>query len=155
MTNSAIKRFGGTYPSSLNASREACDELNGFWAMAGIDQEFSTQIELCIVEIMNNAFLHAYQEQEGLPIELVCEVFKDEQPQLKLSISDRGSAMSQQELATKLSNEFIEPDPNDESTWTTSGRGFIIVSNLMDSVEMKQEGDKNTFVMVKELADNH
>ncbi|WP_114767037.1 ATP-binding protein [Vibrio rhodolitus] len=153
MTNSQIRRFGSTYSSSLDASREACSELNDFWQQAGIEEEFSSQVELCIVEMMNNAFLHAYQQQEGLPIELECEFYTKAPPQLKLSISDRGSAMSQQELDSKLSNQFIEPDPEDESTWTTSGRGFIIVSSLMDSVELKKEGDKNTFVMVKVLVE--
>lgn len=151
MTNSQIRRFGSTYPSSLEASRDACIELNQFWQQTGVDDEFFSQVELCIVEMMNNAFLHAYAEEEGRPIELLCEIDGQVKPQLTLSISDHGSAMSQQELARKLSNDFIEPDPADDSTWTTSGRGFIIVSSLMDSVVLKTNGDKNTFVMKKEL----
>ncbi|GAB2648470.1 ATP-binding protein [Vibrio panuliri] len=153
MTNSPTRRFGSTYPSSLDASRDACAELNKFWQLTGIEEAVSAQVELCIVEMMNNAFLHAYQQQEGLPIELVCELFTDSTPYLTLSVSDCGSAMSQQELDSKLNNQFIEPDPDDDTTWTTSGRGFIIVSSLMDSVELKTEGDKNTFVMKKELSE--
>ncbi|WP_194437372.1 ATP-binding protein [Vibrio fluminensis] len=151
MTNSQIRRFGSTYLSSLEASRDACVELNEFWQQTGIKDELSAQVELCIVEIMNNAFLHAYAEEEGRPIELMCEIDGEITQQLKLSISDHGTAMSQKELAMKLSRDFIEPDPADDSTWTTSGRGFIIVSSLMDSVALKIEDGKNTFVMTKEL----
>lgn len=151
MTNGHTRRFVSTYSSSLDASREACKELNDFWLTVEIDPSLSSQVELCVVEMVNNAFIHAYQEEEGLPIDLLCEVCSTHPKKLMLNISDYGSCMSQQELDKKLNNSFIEADPDDEETWTTSGRGFIIVSSLMDSIALINDGDKNTFVMVKEL----
>ena len=146
------KHFGKTYSSSLMASREASEDLDQFWSSVGIGLDLASQLELCVVEMVNNAFIHAYQAQEGMPIELTCKIYNDpSDQQLELRISDYGSVMSQRDLEAKLANPFIEPDPADETTWATSGRGFIIVSSLMDKVELTTTEMKNTFLMVKEL----
>ncbi|ANU38079.1 ATP-binding protein [Vibrio scophthalmi] len=152
MTNRQCRHFGSTYSSSLDASREASEDLQHFCTRVGISNELAAQLELCVVEMVNNAFIHAYKEQEGQPIELQCEIRTDDsQSVLLMKISDFGSLMPQQELERKLANEFLEPDPEDETTWATSGRGFIIVSSLMDKVELTSEQTKNTFLMVKAL----
>ena len=152
MTNSQMRRFGSTYSSSLSASREACNELSDFLLASEVECELASQVELCVVEMMNNAFIHAYQEREGLPIELNCEIDSSNPRTLQIAISDYGSTIPKQELDKKLVNTFVEPDPDDESTWNTSGRGFMIVASLMDSVALETDGNKNTFVLVKELA---
>ncbi|KII76645.1 ATP-binding protein [Vibrio renipiscarius] len=152
MSHNQCRHFNHTYLSSLEASRLASEDLQNFCTSAGIANEFAAQLELCVVEMVNNAFIHAYQEKEGLPIALQLEIEGDARySTLKLSVSDYGSVMSQQELKKKLDKQFIEPDPEDDSTWLTSGRGFIIVSSLMDSVSLSSENTKNTFLMVKAI----
>ncbi|MDA0148135.1 ATP-binding protein [Vibrio sp. LaRot3] len=148
--------FFKIYPSSLDASRIASEDLMNYWQAIGVSDELASQLELCVVEMVNNAYLHAYSGEEGLPVEVECAIEKgDHDTLLKLFISDNGSVMSQQELDSKLDSAFIEPDPCDESTWTTSGRGFIIVSSLMDRVQLFSENSKNTFLMVKKLDCEH
>ncbi|EGU31957.1 putative anti-sigma F factor antagonist [Vibrio ichthyoenteri ATCC 700023] len=152
MTNSHSRHFGNTYLSSLDASRDASEDLQHFCSLVGISNELAAQLELCVVEIVNNAFIHAYNEQEGQPIELQCEIQTDSsQSVLLMAVSDYGCVMSQQEFENKLATTFIEPDPEDDATWATSGRGFIIVSSLMDTVKLSTQHTKNTFLMVKAL----
>ncbi len=59
--------------------------------------------------------------------------------------------MTESELEKALSNEFVDMDPSDDSTWTASGRGFLIVSALMDEIRLQVEGGYNCFMMTKEL----
>lgn len=149
------KVFEQTYESSLDTSRVASEELSKYWSEVGISPGLATQLELCVVEMVNNTFIHAYNEAKGKEVTIRCSVNADQQENtLSLEVEDHGEAMSQQELTQALSNEFVEADPFDEETWTTSGRGFLIVSSLMDSVELQLIDGINRFVMKKALATN-
>lgn len=121
-----------------------------YWQQVGLAQDVAQIVELCVVEMVNNAFIHAYESKEGLPIELSCDL-DDRSQQLNVRISDQGRVMTPQQFSQALANEFVEPDPSDDATWTTSGRGFAIISSLMDKVELSTKGNKNTYVMVKSL----
>ncbi|NLS12036.1 ATP-binding protein [Vibrio sp. SM6] len=148
-------KFEKVFPSSLDASRFAADATNAFWSEIGLSAGLATQLELCIVEMVNNAYIHAYDEVENLPITVRCHFIQGTPlPELHLEIEDSGSAMTQAQLEAALANDFIEADPNDESTWTTSGRGFLIVSSLMDRIALGKENARNQFLMVKELSED-
>jgi serine/threonine-protein kinase RsbW len=152
MSTPVATAFRRVYTSSLDASRLAAEELNIYWLNLGVPSGLATQLELCVVEMVNNAFIHGYRNKEGQPVELCCYLERDgDCGVLSIRISDEGQTMSQEELDAALSNEFIEADPDDEQTWKTSGRGFLIVSSLMDRIELVREGEKNTFVMMKHL----
>ncbi|WP_117236360.1 ATP-binding protein [Vibrio maerlii] len=145
-------RFESTYPSSLDASREAGEALTDFLNTHHIDDITVTQVELCIVEMVNNAYEHAYQEQEGKPVTVSCVLSpRVDGHSLEIEIVDSGESLTQQELETALSKDFIEADPEDETTWETSGRGFTIVKTIMDSVQVNTEGNLNRFLMKKAL----
>ncbi len=147
--------FEQEFPSSLDASRAAAQELNQFWIDVGISAGLATQLELCVVEMVNNAFIHAYAQKEGLPVGVKCHFIEEAgRFSLCLDIEDIGSAMSQSELDRALSGEFIEADPDDESTWRTSGRGFLIVSSLMDHVLLDPHDNVNRFRMIKVLEES-
>lgn len=152
MSSIGITPFNRVYLSSLDASRHAADALVLYWSEIGINRDVQGQLELCVVEMVNNAFLHAYQGIEGRPITVQCKMLESESASiLTLVIEDEGQAMTQRQLIQAITSDFVEPDPEDESTWTTSGRGFIIVSNLMDEVTMDIEPEKNRFLMQKKL----
>lgn len=147
-------KFESTYPSSLDASREAGEQLTNFLSTHQIDDITVTQVELCIVEMVNNAYEHAYQEQEGKPVTVSCVISPlDEGHSLEIEILDSGQTLTPQELQEALSKDFIEADPEDETTWDTSGRGFTIVKAIMDSVQVNTEGNLNRFLMKKALID--
>ncbi|WP_114787569.1 ATP-binding protein [Vibrio tetraodonis] len=143
--------FEEVYESSLGLSRQAAESLNNYWLEAGISQGLATQLELCVVEMVNNAVIHAYKAQEGFKVVVKCQLVGRD---LSIEVIDQGEAMSAKALASALSNDFLEADPNDENTWETSGRGFLIVSSLMDDVVMTSEAGHNKFILTKRLEES-
>ncbi|GAL06648.1 serine-protein kinase RsbW [Photobacterium aphoticum] len=121
--------------------------MQRFLNSQSVSNEMIEQVELCLVEVVNNAYEHAYQYSDELPIDFSC--FFNSEDELVIEVSDYGKAMSQEEFSRAVQGEFIEPDPDDPETWTTSGRGFIIVVQLTDGLEYNSVGDKNTFKILK------
>lgn len=139
--------FKQQYESSLEVSRNIVNDVKAYWAGIGLDPDVIDQIELCLVEMVNNAYEHAYHSEDGYPIELTS--YLNDKNELVTEISDYGQSMSKDEFTKAVNNEFIEPDPDDPETWVTSGRGFIIVVQLTDNLEYVNLGDKNTFRLYK------
>lgn len=139
--------FKQQYKSSLEVSRNIANDVKAYWADIGLGPDVIDQIELCLVEMVNNAYEHAYHSEDGCPIELTS--YLNDKNELVTEISDYGQSMSKDEFTKAINNEFIEPDPNIPETWTTSGRGFIIVVQLTDNLEYINLGDKNTFRLYK------
>ncbi|MEH6531698.1 MAG: ATP-binding protein [Photobacterium frigidiphilum] len=139
--------FKQQYKSSLEVSRNIANDVKAYWADIGLGPDVIDQIELCLVEMVNNAYEHAYHSEDGCPIELTS--YLNEKNELVTEISDYGQSMSKDEFTKAINNEFIEPDPSVPETWTTSGRGFIIVVQLTDNLEYINLGDKNTFRLYK------
>ncbi|MGF1776313.1 ATP-binding protein [Vibrio nomapromontoriensis] len=138
--------FSNTYQSAIDVSRVAAEDLKGFWYSRSINENTISELELCVVELVNNAYEHAYASQDGEPIEVLSRYNENK---VIVDITHFGDGMSQAEFRSALEADFIEPDPDDPDTWTTSGRGFIILAALLDDVELTQEGDKNTFTLIK------
>ncbi|MCP4325171.1 MAG: ATP-binding protein [Alteromonadales bacterium] len=152
MNKTLFAEFNKVYESALEASRIVSKELNAYWLELGIDVDLISHLELCVVEIVNNTFIHAYQHQQGLPVEVRSELtVEGSEKLLTISISDHGEKMNPLEFEKNLVGEFIEADPEVESTWVNSGRGVLIVSSLMDKIELIADEDKNTFKMTKIL----
>ncbi|MGF1868988.1 ATP-binding protein [Photobacterium indicum] len=139
--------FKQQYKSSLEVSRNIANDVKAYWAGIGLGPDVIDQIELCLVEMVNNAYEHAYHSEDGCPIELTS--YLNDKNELVTEISDYGQSMSKDEFTKAVNNEFIEPDPADPETWATSGRGFIIVVQLTDNLEYINLGDKNTFRLYK------
>ncbi|MGF1754248.1 ATP-binding protein [Vibrio makurazakiensis] len=152
MTSQVLTEFSKEYSSSLDASRLASEDINQYWLDLGLSVGLVTQLELCVVEMVNNAFIHAYHYQEGKPIGLGCTFqLEGDAGTMTMKVYDYGEGMTEQALTKELSKEFVEADPEDESTWGVSGRGFLIVSSLMDTVKLISESPKNTFLLTKQL----
>lgn len=144
--------FEQAYKSSLETSRQVAVELNDYWSGIGISPVLATQLELCVVEMVNNTYIHAYSEQEGKPVKVKCNLNEDSETKtICIDIIDRGEPMTQTQLEKALSNEFVDMDPDDDTTWATSGRGFMIVSALMDDIKLRVKDGENCFMMTKEL----
>ncbi|WEM43540.1 ATP-binding protein [Photobacterium sp. DA100] len=141
------ERFSKQYSSSPDVSREIAADMQEYLQHNQISQEIIDQVELCLVEVVNNAYEHAYQYSNQLPIESSC--FFNSNNELVFEVSDYGKSMSKEEFNRAINGEFIEPDPDDPETWATSGRGFIIVMQLTDNLEYIKNGNKNTFKLLK------
>lgn len=118
--------------------------VRGLCAMTALSPVEVNRVELCVVEIVNNAIEHAYDHEKGHKVEVVAHLA---QSALTLTVSDWGKAM----VKGKLESASLPVDLDDPALWLDSGRGLPIVQNLMDSVSYHRNGDKNSFVMLKHI----
>lgn len=118
--------------------------VRGLCAMTALSPVEVNRVELCVVEIVNNAIEHAYGHEKGHKVEVAAHLA---QSALTLTVSDWGKAM----VKGKLESASMPVDLDDPALWLDSGRGLPIVQNLMDSVSYHRDGDKNSFVMLKHI----
>lgn len=137
------QHFAKHYESSLEVSRHVSDDLTTFFTQSGMAAEVIEQLEQCLVEIVNNAYEHAYLLDDGKPIEVDATIC--ENAEVVIDIVNYGIPMTDDEFQSAVNKEVVIPDPDDPSSWTISGRGFMIVMQLVDALEYFQEGTKSTF----------
>lgn len=143
------KSFTKQYSSSPDASRAIAEDMRSFITDLGIGDAVIDQVELCTVEVVNNAYEHAYQYTENCPIGVSCEL--DGLNNIVIEITNFGLSMTQATFKQAICNDLVEPDPDVPESWATSGRGFIIVAQLVDSIEYLRDGKANTFKMIKSI----
>nr|WP_276521531.1 ATP-binding protein [Shewanella sairae] len=115
-----------------------------FWQQLNIDVCIAGQMELCLVELVNNVFEHAYGNTEGAAFDITS--------QLSIEVSDYGSPMPPDILKNLPTADFIEPLTDDPSTWLQSKRGLKIILQLTDSMEYISDKSKNTFKLLKKTS---
>lgn len=103
------------------------------------------RLELCLVEVVNNAIEHAYGNESGHRVSVQIDVKKES---ITITVKDQGKAMSPEVLEE---NKEPELDLDSPESWLCSGRGLHIVKNLMDSVSYHSEDDTNRLVMTKQI----
>ncbi|WP_257295237.1 ATP-binding protein [Endozoicomonas sp. YOMI1] len=118
--------------------------VRGLCAMTTLSPVEVNRVELCVVEIVNNAIEHAYGNEKGHKVEVGVSLL---QACIMLTISDWGKPMDQ----GKLGSRDMSVDPDNPAAWLCSGRGLPIVQSLMDNVEYQTVGDKNSFIMSKQI----
>ena len=99
-------------------------------------------LELCVVEAVNNAIKHAYDNEEGHVVEVDITYSSEE---IVLDISDRGKPMSLYHAT------LPDYDPEDLKALPEHGLGLYIINTVMDTVTYTSEGDRNTLRMKKKL----
>ncbi|WP_020583549.1 ATP-binding protein [Endozoicomonas elysicola] len=118
--------------------------VRGLCAMTTLSPVEVNRVELCVVEIVNNAIEHAYGSEKGHKVEVSVNLLKS---YLTLTISDWGKPMDE----GKLGDKNFPVDADDPAAWLCSGRGLPIVQSLMDKVEYQSVDDKNSFIMSKQI----
>ncbi len=109
------------------------------FALSDVDAYY---LELCVVEAVNNAIKHAYDNEEGHVVEVDITYSSEE---IVLDITDRGRPMS---LYQPVLPDY---DPGDLKTLPEHGLGLHIINTVMDRVIYSSEDDRNTLRMIKKL----
>ncbi len=135
-------RLGLEIDSDLSQTAVVAMAVRGACALMSIDAGEINRIELCLVEIVNNAIEHAYGNEKGHPVRVSLLLSGQ---QLTLEVQDQGKPFVNAE--EKLNEPPPEPDPDDPSTWLSSGQGVSIVSRMMDKVSYHSEQGKNVLKM--------
>ncbi len=118
--------------------------IRGLCAMTALSPVEVNRVELCVVEIVNNAIEHAYGCEKGHRVEVVVHLARSA---LTVTVNDWGQPVAR----SKLEPVSLSVDQDDPALWLSSGRGLPIVHSLMDSVLYQRDGDKNSFVMCKRI----
>lgn len=121
--------------------------VRGLCAMTELTEDEVNRVELCVVEITNNAIEHAYNHASGQVVEVVINLKADA---LEIVISDWGRAMSNVQESDSTDRQDIST--TDLDAWSCSGRGLNIVEKLMDDVSYRSSEGKNSFCMSKKLS---
>ncbi|MCA2487811.1 ATP-binding protein [Vibrio alginolyticus] len=147
MSKSEFKR---TYGSSLTHSRSASKDVVRFLMGHQIPLNATQSLELCVVELMNNAYIHSYSEIEGLPIEVECRVGDDQVSGfVELRVSDCGAPINEKTFIQHKNKQIEAPNLMDDDSWSSSGRGLMLVAQLSDLFTLEKGFENNTFVVVK------
>ncbi|WP_252179930.1 ATP-binding protein [Endozoicomonas sp. 4G] len=131
--------------SQLANTRLVAMAVRGLCAMTTLSPVEVNRLELCLVEIVNNAIEHAYDNQAGHPVEVCVSLDKT---MINISVSDWGQTIPDEVMQDKAEKVV---DPEHPEIWLCSGRGLHIVKKLMDHVAYESNQNKNSFIMKKEL----
>ena len=143
-------KFHKQYSSCLEASRTVASDILPFWQSLGIDVVVIGQMELCLVEIVNNVFEHAYSNLEGAKFEITS--YLSDTSKLIIEVSDYGDSMPTHILKELPKMDFIEPIAADPNTWLQSRRGLKIIQQLSDKMEYNSNENRNTFKLQRQTS---
>ena len=101
-----------------------------------MDEMDSYQVQTAVTEAINNAVLHAYQNQPGYKIKVN---FLLEDKSIRIEVIDEGK-----QLETMPPD--VEPSPEAES-----GRGWWIMRRWMDQVNYTSAGGINCLVLLRKF----
>lgn len=141
------RTFHQQYSSCLEASRLVASDIVPFWRQLKVDVSIIEQMELCLVELVNNVFEHAYGNIDGAAFDITSYLGADNL--LTIEVSDYGSPMPAHILDHLPATDFIEPVADDPTTWLQSNRGLKIVLQLTDTIEYTSNKSRNTFKLLK------
>jgi sigma-B regulation protein RsbU (phosphoserine phosphatase) len=145
--NSTSAVFQKSYQASLEVSRQASLELVEFLQQHSVSSHAMQALELCVVELINNAFIHAYQEQAGKTVELECEVIRGEKTKVELRVADYGNGIDDDTFKGHTSKQIEAPNLLDENSWLPSGRGIMLISQMTDEFTVSKKGERNIYIV--------
>ncbi|WP_186174778.1 SpoIIE family protein phosphatase [Vibrio jasicida] len=145
--NSPSAVFQKSYQASLEVSRQASLELVEFLQQHSVSSHAMQTLELCVVELMNNAFIHAYQEQTGKTVELECELTQGEQHNIEVRVFDYGNRISDETFQSYTSKQIETPNLFDEQSWMPSGRGLMLIAQMTDAFSVSHQVERNCFTV--------
>ncbi|AMO56706.1 hypothetical protein GZ77_03010 [Endozoicomonas montiporae] len=132
--------------SQLSNTTLVAMAVRGVCAMTTLSPVEINRLELCLVEIVNNAIEHAYGNEPGHPVEVCIGLDKTT---MNISVSDWGASIPGNVIKDQEPEEI---NPDHPESWLCSGRGLHIVNKLMDTVDYDTtEEGKNIFTMSKAL----
>ena len=136
-----------TIESQLDDTVLVAMAIRGLCALTSLTQKEINHVELCVVEVVNNAIEHAYHYQEGKKVEIEFSLVPEQH--LKICVIDSGKKISVP-LSDVLKSK-PQMDPNDPTTWQCSGRGLALVDRIMDTISYSSNAGKNHFCMLRSL----
>jgi len=122
--------------SRLALVSEVAASFSNYCHELEFNEQFCFQVELCAVEAINNAIIHAYQNQPGNQINI--EWWLDSK-RLFIKVTDSGIRMEKIPEDTLVAPE------------AESGRGWFIMRQWMDKVDYISNEQFNSVILQKTI----
>jgi len=138
-----IRQIKLTIDSNLKNVSLVGTAINKLCSFLYLTEGECADIELCVVEAVNNAVKHAYENQGGNDVDIV---FTIESDRLLIDIFDSGKGMEMEKIQEPVF------DADDVESIPESGLGLYIIRNIMDEVHyIREHGKKNRLTMIRYL----
>jgi len=118
--------------------------ISSLCSLANFSDMDSYQVELCVVEAVNNAIKHAYEEKEGNLLEVKFSLY---QSKITIAICDAGKVMDQNLLLR--ARALPDFDAQDLDTLPEGGWGLAIMHQVMDEVTYSTSNGTNVLTLSK------
>ena len=122
--------------SHFASTAMAASALRDVCRLTALQSVAINRLELCLVEIVNNVIIHAYDTMSGHLIEIEMTVSP---AYIAINVSDWGKTMTDQQRRLQA--------PANTPTTAIRGRGLFIVRKLMDTVSYTSIAGKNCWRM--------
>jgi serine/threonine-protein kinase RsbW len=117
--------------------------VRGLAGAAGVEARDCARVELAVAEAMNNAIRHAYRREGGHLVEIV---FTLDERRFTIEVADEGTPMEPRRAPV------LDFDPGDLEHLPEGGMGLYIIYSVMDEVEYRSRGGRNSLLMTRHLA---
>ena len=119
--------------------------VNRLSSMADFSNLEIFKIELAVVESVNNAIKHAYNNESGHDIEVIFILHRN---RITLEICDTGKTLNIILLEKK--SEPLPPfGPDDIENLPEGGMGLSIINQVMDGVTYETSNGRNKLILTK------
>jgi len=116
--------------------------IKGMCSFCSLSEEMCSQLEIAVVEAVNNAILHAYDNRLGNNVDIY---FCLEDKKIMMKVCDNGNSIQ------RMPEFDIEEPIKQIDKIPESGRGLQIIHQIMDKVDYQSKEGKNCFTLTKYL----
>jgi serine/threonine-protein kinase RsbW len=137
--------FELTMDSNVEDATLASAVVRAFLSRLNLDEHESDMAELCLQEALVNCVCHAYGRKAGSVVRLRIELNTDE---IHFEVEDQGKGTNKHSLQDAIRKSVLF-NPEDHTTLSSSGRGMLIIHQVMDSWDYFQRDGWNVLRMSK------
>jgi anti-sigma regulatory factor (Ser/Thr protein kinase) len=133
--------------SQLNQIRLIRAALSGVLGHLGVIEADIFSLELAVTEIINNTLEHGYQGAANKPVEVHVRVTGTE---VRIELSDSAPPFPLDQLFRLKGAPQPIDDPDED--WPVRGHGLQIVRQIVDSIDVRSEENRNYMTIIKHVA---
>jgi anti-sigma regulatory factor (Ser/Thr protein kinase) len=143
-TNYSISFYIESQLNQISLVRAA---LSGVLSHLGVVESDIFSLELAVTEIINNTLEHGYGGATDKPIEVEVRVTGAD---VEIDLSDNAPPFPKDQFYRLVGDPKPLEDPSEE--WPTRGHGLQIVRQIVDSIALTSDQNRNHFTIRKHVA---